>query len=494
MMRCRPFVALTVAVAFAGCGSDKAASPLTPSQTAAITSVAVTFAGGHSTTLKPGETLRLLASATLTTGPTVDCTNDAVWSIPNNAILRLTGRQPGEVQALIGGDVTISATCGPATGTVNATVLAVTGLVVAFTPGHAPSLTIGERTQLTASATLSDGSTLGCTTFAIWSSSNPGVAPTSSPAGYVVGGAAGVATIDAVCAGVRGMLGVSVGAGIRITGLEDFPYFVLLNSNTNVRAFRVDSAGSVIRECSADAAWTSSDSSVARISRFPASNGAAVLKDREGEATLTATCDGESGQVRVRVGHYTLTGTVRSSSGAPIAGAYAVNGYSNAQGGYAVDRTSEPNGLIFAGVGFESRRLELDWNRQPSMTLDVTLTPLAGLFRQGEGSLCTVLSGGHEAECAAASAVMQDVIDFTVPRTGLLRLAGYWRRPSTLGGGLLVNLTCNGVRDPRLPLVVTSAEGGGFTVPADTSCQYRLTIQNTTNVTALPYQFSLSID
>ena len=112
--RHRPFFALAVLVALAGCGSAK--PPTAPAVTA--TSVAVGAAGNASTTLAPGETRQLFATASQSNGSTLDVTNLATWqsSAPSVA----TVSPSGLLTAAAEGGVDVTATYNSVKGSVHA--------------------------------------------------------------------------------------------------------------------------------------------------------------------------------------------------------------------------------------------------------------------------------------------------------------------------------------------------------------------------------------
>ena len=110
----RPFFALALLAGLAGCGSAEA--PTAPAVTA--TSVTVGAAGNGSTTLAPGETRQLFATASQSNGTTLDVTNLASWqsSAPSVA----TVSPSGLLTAAAEGSVDVTATYNSVKGSVHA--------------------------------------------------------------------------------------------------------------------------------------------------------------------------------------------------------------------------------------------------------------------------------------------------------------------------------------------------------------------------------------
>jgi Big-like domain-containing protein len=163
------------------CGSSE------PSAT--VESVTVT---GTATSVAPGQTLQLSATARFTNGSTDEVTTTASWSSLNPAAATVSSS--GLVTAVAAGSAEIRATFQGRTG----------GFVVQVGPptlssltlGGTPSFREGQTAQWSASAMFSNGSTQDVTSSAQWSSLNTGVASVS-PAGIVTGNAVGSADIRA---------------------------------------------------------------------------------------------------------------------------------------------------------------------------------------------------------------------------------------------------------------------------------------------------------
>lgn len=382
--------------------------------------------------------------------------------------------------------------------------VSVTSVSVGFAAERGASIRPGEVVQLKATAAYSDNTTSDCSATATWSSSNDQVLRlTGVKPGEVIGVTNGDAKVTATCGAARGDLAAFVlpldttgpgsdRPGIRISGFENYPNYVLVNSLIRMHAAIIDGDGNVVRDCTSEAVWDTSDRTIARPSNTNSSLGRSFVQSREGEVTITASCVGLTGQVRVRIGHFTLNGSVRSTSGEPVSDALiGLNTRTAGSGSYLMDVINESPTITVSRLGFDTHQSTFAWNRQPVMLRDISLTPLPDIFRQGEGRICPNYPG-YECE---AGAVRQDVIAFTVPRNGNLRLATHWEAPggSSVDHDLIVTLTCNGVKLPGFTRYVSSGTGGGFTVAATTTCNYELTIQNGTTLKVLPYQWTLNM-
>ena len=112
----RVFSVLTLLVGLAACKGAKA--PTAPAVTA--TSVAVNIAGNASTTLAPGDTRQLSATAAQSNGTTIDVTTLAAWQTSPASIATVS--PAGLLTATAEGTVDVTARYGAASGTLRAEV------------------------------------------------------------------------------------------------------------------------------------------------------------------------------------------------------------------------------------------------------------------------------------------------------------------------------------------------------------------------------------
>lgn len=475
-------------------GHSSQSSPVSPSTVNAVTSVAVSLPAGHSPSLLAGETAQLHATATYTDGTTGDCTALAVWVSSDERVVRFNSQHPGEITVVSEGAATLTASCGPkASGELAVRVLTVSGVTVSLPAGHGALFTPGEKSQLRAIATYSDLSSGECTAAAQWVSSNePVIRLTGVHPGEIVSVAGGNAAVTATCGAATGQLTLTVGRGVRIGGgMDAYPNFILTSGNFFLTATIINADGRVDRDCGSEAVWTSSNPAVATIQSISKR----LQQRNEGEATITATCALATGQLLVRIGHYVLSGVVRAADGSPVGGALIDDTLTASDGSYDETQTSERPTVRVSKVAYETLVQAITWNREPAMTQDLVLSPIPGVFRQGEGKLCISGSGTptYEQECRPVGATSQDVHTFTVPRDGTLRLATHWSAPSgsEVDHNLIADLKCDGTRVTRS--FIASGLGGGFSVSATASCHYELTLTNGTVAHVLPYQYTLSL-
>lgn len=101
----RPLFVLLAAALVTACGKDSPTQPSTPPPPAAptVSGVAIT---GNQTINRPGGTLALRATATMSDGTSQDVTAAAQWSSSSPAIATVSG---GNVAGVANGDVTITA-------------------------------------------------------------------------------------------------------------------------------------------------------------------------------------------------------------------------------------------------------------------------------------------------------------------------------------------------------------------------------------------------
>lgn len=142
--------------------------------------------------LKVGETEQFKANGTTVNGDSLDATSTAKWSSSSAGIATVN---TGLVTAVAAGNSTITASQDGinASGNVIVNTLALTS--IAITPSS-PTVTSGNTTALTATATFEDNSTKVITSQVAWSSDTTTVATVNSN-GVVTGVAAGTAKITA---------------------------------------------------------------------------------------------------------------------------------------------------------------------------------------------------------------------------------------------------------------------------------------------------------
>lgn len=191
-------VTITAALGAAACGSSSPSANPTAPTTANVTALTVTSASSSPSSFQ------LIATARLSDGTTRDVTTSATWESSNAALATVSAS--GLVTVVGTGELDVKATYQGATGSLHLLVAKLP--VVAVTVTGAPSAALVSF-QLTATARLSDGSTLDVTRSATWESSNTAVATVSS-AGFVSVVANGDADVRATYQGATASTHVKV--------------------------------------------------------------------------------------------------------------------------------------------------------------------------------------------------------------------------------------------------------------------------------------------
>jgi uncharacterized protein YjdB len=172
------------------------------------------------TNLPVGATQQFTATAVFTDFTTRNVTAQATWASTSASVAVVTssGANAGRASALAEGTTTISATYNGVSG---ATILTIAKSVksISVTPTN-PTTVLGVSLPFTATATLSNDTSLLVTSSAAWVTSDTSVA-TVTPAGIATPAKAGSATITATYLGVSGSSVLTVSAAtlssIRIT-------------------------------------------------------------------------------------------------------------------------------------------------------------------------------------------------------------------------------------------------------------------------------------
>jgi uncharacterized protein YjdB len=257
-------------------------------QSLAITPTTINLAAGTSQ--------QLSAIGTFSDGSTSDLTHSVTWT--TSAAANVTVSTTGNVSASVVGGATITAQSGSVTATTMVTVSAATVVAIIIDPGSI-TLAAGQTAQLTAIATLSDGTQQSVTTSANWGVSNPLGATISNVTGlngFLSSLTAGSITVNASIGSVVGSAIVTIQAA-SISSLTLTPVTVSLAAGTTQLLSVVGnySDGSTAN-LNASTTWSSSNLSVASVSV-----GGLLIATGTGSATLTATVQGSSATVTVTV-------------------------------------------------------------------------------------------------------------------------------------------------------------------------------------------------
>lgn len=352
--------------------------------------------------------------------------------------------------------------------------------------GRGEVFTPGETIRFRAEATFTDDRTADCTALAAWAASDATVLRPGSQPGEMVTVAAGRASVSATCGGQTGTLAVSVGSGLRIVGLESYVPFMLVAERPVVSAEMVDASGNA-RACRA--VWATTDYDVAHVDSV--STTGTVVSWKEGEALVTATCEGQFVTTLVKSGTYRLQGVVRDGgTGAPIAGVALQRGMgrdavTGADGAYTTQgQAVSPLTWIAWRNGYEvAVNPDIAWDRQPVVTVDWELPRIPGILLEGSGELCW-----KQGACAPGVQAKRTYA-FAVPAAGTLRVDTFWALD--YNDLLYHELRCNQEvvaegrsRDHNL--------GKLFEIPASPSCAYELSFVQSTRNPVMRYDYTIS--
>jgi hypothetical protein len=294
-----------------------------------------------------------------------------------------------------------------------------------------------------------------------------------------------------------------------ITGLPERPDFLIQGSYT-LKATLTKADGSPPVDCNKTAVWTSDNSNVARMitpetDYYPQTEfGNVLVVGDEGEANITATCSGVSGQRRVRVSHFDFRGTVRGADGQPLSGvlvrarrvfpdASTSVATTGADGTYSVPVRLSNGFIEFSRQGFGLSSTAFNWNLETVMTANGSLEPTSATIASGSGRLCNVLSTQPgSSECESAGVHRRDAaIDFVSPRNTPIFVRVQWPGGAGVTGEFTASLQC----DNRTVFSYHELDGAGvgYSYDANTSCRYRLVLANTTSVRIVPYSYTIEI-
>jgi trimeric autotransporter adhesin len=239
--------------------------------------------------LTVGETTQLTATPRSANGTAL--TGRAVtWSSLNPSIATVTGT--GLVSAVAPGMVTITATSEGRSGTASLTITPIPVASVSVAPDTA-SLTVGETTQLTATARSADGTALTGRPVT-WSSSNPSIA-TVTGAGLVSAVAPGMVTITATSEGQSGTASLTI-IPIPVASVLMVPdgAVLVIGESTRLTATPIGADGRAL--VGRAVTWRSSNPTVATVTETGLVSAVSV-----GEATITATSEEKSASATIVV-------------------------------------------------------------------------------------------------------------------------------------------------------------------------------------------------
>ena len=313
----------------------------------------VTAAGLNSISVSPststivkGQTGQLTATGVYNDGTSADVTAAVTWASGDNSIANVNNA--GVATGVNAGSVTITATVGGKTGNTTILVTAAALSSIAVAPA-APSIVIGQTSQLTALGTYNNGTTADITDSVTWASGSTGIATMNlsllATSGQVTGVAAGSTAIIATLAGKTGNAALTVSAAtlnsIAVTPLAPS---VVTGRYSQFTAMGTYSNGTT-RDLTASATWASVTTSVATMNaNFLATSGLAAVVN-PGQSQITASFGGKTGNATLTV---TAAAVLNSITVTPVAAGVAVGNTSQftALGIYNDGSSANLNALV----------------------------------------------------------------------------------------------------------------------------------------------------
>ena len=221
--------------------------------------------------LQIGGALQLAAVGQFADGTLAPLTSQATWTSSDSTVASV-GDVPGSkglVTPLWTGTATVTATLSGQVATAMITVQPLVPRALAIAPAG-PTLEAGLTLQLTARATLGDGSTRDVTSLVLWGSARPTIAafPTGAPPGLLTAVSPGTTNVSAVLGGVGAATTVTVVP--RLVSLRVSPPAPVLGTAEmlSMRAYGSYSDGSV-RDVTDAASWSSTKPLVAFVADTP---------------------------------------------------------------------------------------------------------------------------------------------------------------------------------------------------------------------------------
>ena len=217
----------------------------------------------NSSTISQNATQAFTAMATRADNTMEDVTSSVTWESSNTSVATINAS--GLATGVGPGSTMIRAT-DAATSVTNAVTLTVTPIIVsiAITPGS-PMISLGSSAQLTATATLSDSTTMDISSSATWMSSNTNTASVSAT-GQVTGNALGMTMVSATDPGTNVSQSVNVAVTDVVTAISIMPSTPTVAAGLTVQlmAEGMFSGGGTVNMTSS-VNWTSSATNVATI-------------------------------------------------------------------------------------------------------------------------------------------------------------------------------------------------------------------------------------
>ncbi len=258
--------------------------------------------------LPKGTSVQLTALGRYSDGTQQDLTPQLTWTSDNPAVVTVadTPERKGRITAVGRGRAHISGRFDAQSAAVAIQVSDALVVAIAITP-PSPVIARGTQVQLTAIATLSDGTIQDVTAAAAWSSSAPAVADLrgAGASGLVTAAAPGMVTIRAALAEHAGSVMLRV-KDATLTSLAVFPVNPILAGGSQQPLTAIGTfSDQSIQDLSALVDWSSADDRIATVSGSAGGRGVCSALNK-GSTILTASFAGVSGTALVTVTDATL--------------------------------------------------------------------------------------------------------------------------------------------------------------------------------------------
>jgi trimeric autotransporter adhesin len=295
---------LMLCIALAGCGGGSKSSTTTNS-TPTLVSIAI---AGSTTSVPVGTTLQLTATGKYSDGSSSNLTSQVTWESSDGTLA--TTNSAGLLTAVKKGPVTVVATKGTVSGTLNLTVTSAALTSISVSGGNA--LAAGSNEQLTVQGTYSDGASQTVTSQSSWQTSDATIA-TVSGTGQVSSLKAGSVVITANVGSVSNTATIIVNSATLSSIIVNGGAALASGASEQLMAQGVYSDSST-QSLTSQVIWQSSNTSIATF------GGAGMLTAlKSGSVTVTATLGSVSGTATVVVNAPTLSSITISPAAFSIA-------------------------------------------------------------------------------------------------------------------------------------------------------------------------------
>jgi len=302
-------------------------APGSATVTASLGSVSASFAvtvtaaslqtitiGTGTITVAAGISTQLSAIGSYSDGSTQDLSATVTWSSAATAVAAVDAT--GKVTGLAVGSATITATLGSVSGTTSLTVTPATIVSISVNP-LSVTIAAGQSQAFTATATLTDGTTLDVTASVHWSVANPllaNISNTLGTAGVLSALIPGSSTVSASLNGVAGTASLYVSAASLVSiNVGPSGLSLALGVPAQLTAIGTYSDGST-QDISASVEWSSSNGQFLSVSATGLVTPLAI-----GTSTVSASLSGQLGSVSVGVTAAVLNSISISSNATSLA-------------------------------------------------------------------------------------------------------------------------------------------------------------------------------